>query len=144
MKKSAGVLIFNNDSVLMQLRDNIPSIALPNHWSFPGGGVEKGEKPCETAIREIKEECDYNLNPKKLFKMLRTRGVVENNVILEVNVYIAKYDLNQMVDCLEGQRMEFIRVSEVLKLKNTTQYVRFIVSEGFKLFNVLYSEGYFN
>ncbi len=26
-------------------------------WEFPKGGIDKGEKPMETAIRETKEEC---------------------------------------------------------------------------------------
>lgn len=44
--------------VLMQLRDDGRgrNIAYPSMWSFPGGGVEREERPVEAVIREIYEE----------------------------------------------------------------------------------------
>lgn len=35
-------------------------------WEMPGGKVESGEKSKEAAIREIKEETNIDINPKKL------------------------------------------------------------------------------
>ena len=42
--------------VALQLRDNIPTIRDPNHWSLWGGQVELGETPLAAAARELGEE----------------------------------------------------------------------------------------
>jgi bis(5'-nucleosidyl)-tetraphosphatase len=96
LEKSAGAIIFRKDF-------NPPS-ALPlkrapgkiyylllhyhaGHWDFPKGNIEKGEKPKETAKREIQEETGigdanfiggfkevikyfYRLKGKNIFKIV--------------------------------------------------------------------------
>ncbi|MEE6453115.1 (deoxy)nucleoside triphosphate pyrophosphohydrolase [Gottfriedia acidiceleris] len=53
--KVVGAVIRNNENqILCALRS--PEMSLPNLWEFPGGKIEKGEKPEETLVREIKEE----------------------------------------------------------------------------------------
>jgi 8-oxo-dGTP diphosphatase len=42
--------------VALQLRDDIPTIRWPNHWSLWGGQVEPGETPLAAAARELGEE----------------------------------------------------------------------------------------
>jgi 8-oxo-dGTP pyrophosphatase MutT (NUDIX family) len=32
-----------------------------NNWTPPGGHIEEGEKPCESVIRETKEETGYDI-----------------------------------------------------------------------------------
>lgn len=44
------VVLINNDLVLLLKRHN-------GLWEFPGGGVEWGEHPDQTARRETTEEC---------------------------------------------------------------------------------------
>ena len=56
--------------VILKKQDNDIFVLLnerfPNKWELPGGKVEKGESTKEAAIREIKEETNININPKKL------------------------------------------------------------------------------
>ena len=50
---SAGVVLFNeNNSTRKYLLLNYPT----GHWDFIKGGIESGETPRQTAIRETKEE----------------------------------------------------------------------------------------
>ncbi len=54
MKKSAGVIIvLNNNKILLAHPTNSKWL---NSFSFPKGGIEKGEKKVDAALRELKEE----------------------------------------------------------------------------------------
>lgn len=53
------VLPYVDNRVLMQLRDFKPDIVFPGRWGFFGGSIEDGEKPQETAKRELFEEIGY-------------------------------------------------------------------------------------
>lgn len=54
MKKSAGIIIIlNNNKVLLAHPSNS---GWKNSFSFPKGGIEKGEKKIDAAIRELREE----------------------------------------------------------------------------------------
>ncbi|WP_448573932.1 NUDIX hydrolase [Trichothermofontia sp.] len=55
----AIAILYQDDRVLMQLRDDTPGIVYPGHWGFFGGHLEPGETP-ETALRrELQEEIGY-------------------------------------------------------------------------------------
>lgn len=57
---SVAIAIIHQDGkYLMQLRDDLPTIAYPGVWGFFGGHIEPGEEP-ETALRrELEEEINY-------------------------------------------------------------------------------------
>jgi 8-oxo-dGTP diphosphatase len=59
-KKNPGcvaVIITSRREIILQLRDDKPGICWPGYWSLPGGGIEPGETPMDTVLREIKEEA---------------------------------------------------------------------------------------
>ncbi|MBC8180082.1 NUDIX hydrolase [candidate division KSB1 bacterium] len=59
-----GVVIFNEKKqVVLVKRGNEPKKGL---WAIPGGNVELGEQVSETAIREVKEECNIDIELKDL------------------------------------------------------------------------------
>lgn len=79
-EKSCGAVIFDNDKVLL-----IQQVA--GHWGFPKGHVEEGETEVETAIREIKEETnlDVEINETKRFVERYSPAVgVEKDVVFFV------------------------------------------------------------
>ena len=56
----SGACILNDNKVLMlQQREDGPQ---PLKWGPPGGHGEPGENPIETAIREIKEETNLDID----------------------------------------------------------------------------------
>ena len=55
------LLIDKDEKILLQLRDDKPTIHDPGKWGTFGGGIEEGETPLQGAIRETKEELDYDL-----------------------------------------------------------------------------------
>jgi 8-oxo-dGTP diphosphatase len=54
-------LLYREDKLLMQLRDNISTILYPGLWGLFGGHMEEGETPEITVVREIAEEIAYDL-----------------------------------------------------------------------------------
>lgn len=66
-RKVAVVLPYVQKTVLMQLRDMKSEIEFPGCWGFFGGSIETGEKPKESALRELFEELNYK--PAILYKL---------------------------------------------------------------------------
>ena len=66
---SAGVILVDAAGrVLMQLRDDNPSIMFPGHWGLTGGAAAPGETPEQTARREVREETGVDLDRFEPFR----------------------------------------------------------------------------
>ncbi|MBB4258765.1 NUDIX domain-containing protein [Bradyrhizobium sp. CIR3A] len=59
---SSAILIDDTGRLLLQLRDDKPSIAQPGKVSFFGGRREEGETPRECIVREVTEEIGVALS----------------------------------------------------------------------------------
>lgn len=56
---AAALLVTPDGRYLMQLRDDKPTILLPDHWALFGGAIDPGET-AETALRrELMEELEF-------------------------------------------------------------------------------------
>jgi len=51
---SAKALVFDENKNILIIREN-------RGWELPGGGIEQGESPQETIIREMREECGFTI-----------------------------------------------------------------------------------
>jgi 8-oxo-dGTP diphosphatase len=66
--RTANLILLNpNDEVLLQLRDDVPTIPYPNTWCLPGGHIEGEESPEECLVREMREEMGIDLQNLRRF-----------------------------------------------------------------------------
>lgn len=59
LEGTTAILVNPRGEVLLQHRDDIPTIRYPDHWSTPGGVCEPGETPERTIRRELEEELGW-------------------------------------------------------------------------------------
>lgn len=55
----AIAILYRDDRVFLQLRDDNPAIVHPGVWGFFGGHLEAGETPEMALRRELKEEIGF-------------------------------------------------------------------------------------
>ena len=81
-EKSCGCIIINKNKVLLIKQTK-------GHWGFPKGHIEKDETEIETAIREVKEETnlDVEIDANKRYTM---EYVTDKGTLKQVVLFIAK------------------------------------------------------
>lgn len=107
---SCGAICFNGNKILM-----IHSIY--GHWGFPKGHIEKNETFKQTAIREVKEECNIDIEIIS-DQYLTNSYSPKNNVIKDVHYFIAKAlnanIINQQTEVIEAKWIDIEDVMDVL------------------------------
>jgi 8-oxo-dGTP diphosphatase len=119
--KGTSVILQSKDGkFLLQLRDNKKEIQSPNKWSFFGGGVEKGESPVKTAVREMNEELELKLKEKNLSLVSLKKSRTHKHYL-----FLSKTKINPSKLVLhEGQAMRLFSRKEIIFLKGVTLEVR--------------------
>ena len=105
------------------------------HYSFPKGHVEKDETEIETALREIKEETNLDVEIDTNFRHIITYIVEPKNVLKDAVYFVAtptSFDLknqkNKITECLWNnyektmRLLEFDNIKEVFK--NAYKYIK--------------------
>ncbi|MFF9051552.1 NUDIX domain-containing protein [Streptomyces erythrochromogenes] len=54
---AVAIITNRRGQLLLHLRDDLPHIAWPAHWSLLGGGCDAGESPATAIVRELDEEA---------------------------------------------------------------------------------------
>ncbi|MDQ2906678.1 MAG: NUDIX hydrolase [Chloroflexota bacterium] len=113
MKSQSTNIILMNDKnqVLLQLRDDTPTIAYPAMWSLPGGHLEEGEAPEQCIIREMKEELGVELETAPLFVAAQRSYGFEYTFWSKATFHVEDIALT------EGQAIRWFPFEEI---KNTT------------------------
>ena len=82
-EKSCGCIILNDKNEVLLIHHNA------GHWDFPKGHVEDGETEIQTAIREVKEETNIDVEVNEKYKY-STKYSPKEDVIKEVVYFLAR------------------------------------------------------
>jgi 8-oxo-dGTP diphosphatase len=122
LRRIAGVALLREDnSALMQLRDDKPGLNAAGLWVFPGGHCETGESAESAARRELLEETGYACD-KIWWVGSFPSPSDDGRVLYDLQIFAGRYDGVQPVRCYEGQRVAFVP-REQASLYPMPQYV---------------------
>ena len=119
-RATAGIVLLDDvGRILMQLRDDIPTIADPGCWVIPGGEIDPHETPEDGARREFLEETGYQIPDGEMAFVLsrdlpRPQGTTERQYY-----YLGRYDGVQTITCYEGQELRFIDPADLAEMKTS-------------------------
>ncbi|WP_043676220.1 NUDIX hydrolase [Clavibacter michiganensis] len=106
------VLVDGAGRILLQLRDDIPTIPFPGMWAIPGGMLEPGETPLACIVREVEEELGARIPPAEVAHLLtRTRSYgIEHTFTARLDVAAEDIRLT------EGQRVAWFALDEAVAM----------------------------
>ena len=103
-EKSCGCIVLNDKNQVLLIHNNA------GHWDFPKGHVEEGETEIQTAIREVKEETNIDVEVNDKYRYTVEYSPKEA-VIKEVVLFLAKNISNnkeaQLEEVSEVQWVDF-------------------------------------
>ena len=131
MDKISKVILYKDDEVLLQLRDNRPDIDYPNTWSIIGGYIDEGETAEQAMIREIEEEIGLKIDHVELFTSKITVED-EGGDEFEENIFSAVLpcDISEL-QANEGREIRMFKVSELDNI-NIRRVFRDAIKDFFK------------
>jgi 8-oxo-dGTP diphosphatase len=108
-----AVLVDAAGRILLQLRDDIPTIPFPGRWAIPGGMLEPGETPLACIVREVEEELGARIPPAEVAHLMtRTRSYgIEHTFTARLDVPAEGIRLT------EGQRVAWFPVNEAVAME---------------------------
>lgn len=95
-------------------------------WDIPKGKMEKGEKPRETAIREIQEECGLKGNltiESKLLKTYHCYFMYDQSVLKKTTWFVLNYEGSKTVEAQAEEgitEVVWLKKNQLSKVKNNT------------------------
>ena len=109
-EKSCGAIIIHDGKVLVIHQNN-------DVWCFPKGHVEEGESEVETAIREVKEETnlDVEIDSSKRYSI---NYLVKDGISKEAVYFLAKPigDINIIKQDSEIEKAYFEDIDKVINV----------------------------
>jgi mutator protein MutT len=119
----ADAIIVNDKGEILFLRRSIQDDFCPDCWSLPGGKIEKGEKPEEAVIREVKEETDLEIISTTLLLEKEIEGgkiyyfqCQAKNQLLEPSIIL---DSSEHIGYCFASEEKWSEMNLIMDLKNT-------------------------
>lgn len=108
-EKSCGCIIINDKKEVLLVHHN------KGHWDFPKGHVEDGETEIQTAIREVKEETNIDVEVDEAYRYTVEYSPKED-VIKEVVFFLAKnINDNKNAQVEEVSEVKWFKLEEALE-----------------------------
>ena len=127
-EKSCGCIVMHKDKVLLVKHNK-------GHWDFPKGHVEDGETEKQTAIREVKEETNVNVQILSDKKYQTNYIIKDKNIDKDVIFFLAKpLNLNQKPQLEEVSISEWKKFEDALEVI-TYERSRQLLKEAIKDYN---------
>lgn len=132
-RANAEILLIRDDgSVILQVRDDKPGITNPGCISSFGGQLEIGEEPLDAAVREVNEETNLNLSKDDLrFYQTREKKQEIHGEDWTVYYFIADNISDVGLEVYEGQGYTIIRNAEELAQAKASVLIREVLQEYF-------------
>ncbi len=83
----------------------------PRHWVFPKGHIEKGERPAEAALRELREEAGVD---GEIGRVLGTSTFKSGHEHVRVAYFLVRF--TRTVPPAESRELQWQSVSEARRL----------------------------
>lgn len=127
--RSSHIWIINDNNELLVQKRNPEKKTFPNLWAISvAGHVDAGEDSLSTAIRELKEEVNLDINPNELeylFTVKRIQPYQDHNLKVFDDVYL----LHKNIDCNKTK----LQVEELTDIKYVYyEYLKDIFKSGDK------------
>ena len=119
-EKSCGIIIFNDDKVLMVEQNS-------HEWSIPKGHVEGNESEKETALREVKEESNVDAKIVGEFRQVITyspKDGVTKDVVFFTGIALNNYLLPQEGEILKVKYFTFDEALNTLKYEDSINLLK--------------------
>lgn len=107
-EKSCGCIVINEKDEVLLIHHNA------GHWDFPKGHVEDGETEIQTAMREVKEETNLDVEVNEKYRYT-TKYSPKGDVIKEVIYFLAKnIHNNKQAQLEEVSEVKWFKLDEAL------------------------------
>lgn len=117
-EKSCGCIVMNEKNEILLVHHNA------GHWGLPKGHMEEGETEVDTAIREVKEETNIDVEVNEKFRYTQMYSPKED-VMKEVVFFLAKNISNnqepQFKEVSEVKWFEFDKAIETITYNNSKE-----------------------
>ncbi|MFE7834730.1 NUDIX domain-containing protein [Streptomyces sp. NPDC057474] len=117
---AVAIIANRRGELLLHLRDDLPGIAWPDHWSVLGGGCDPGEEPRETIVRELDEEAGLTVDGlTELFEIHDEHGSGQL-----ITFFAASWDGDESaLPLAEGVKLQFL-APEDLEFRTIPPFIR--------------------
>jgi 8-oxo-dGTP diphosphatase len=118
---AVAIIVNRRGELLLHLRDDLPHIAWPDHWSVLGGGCDPGENPRQTIIRELDEEAGLTdiTDLTELFEIRDEHGSGQL-----ITFFAASWDGDETaLPLAEGVKLQFL-APEDLPFRTIPPFIR--------------------